>query len=71
MWLLGRKLVASATNQEPMLTFSQERLTMFPSDLSFSKAIMADRIHRPVRPPAERIHRLDPHRPALRLVRGR
>ena len=44
---------------------------MFASDLSFSKAIMADRTHRPVRPQGERVYRLEAERPAVRRARPR
>ena len=45
---------------------------MFASDLSFSKAIMADRTHRPAHPRQERVYRrIEAERPAARPAQAR
>jgi hypothetical protein len=44
---------------------------MFASDLSFSKAIMADRTHRPAHPRQERVYRIEAERPAARPAHAR
>lgn len=43
---------------------------MFASDLTFSKAIMADRSHRPVHPRQERVYRIEAARPAARRAQA-
>lgn len=43
---------------------------MFASDLSFSKAIMADRAHRPVHRRQERVYRIEAQRPAARRAQA-
>jgi hypothetical protein len=50
--------------------FSQEPISMFASDLAFSKAIMADRTYRPPHPRVERVYRIEAERPAPRAKAG-